>query len=129
MLVGGVLTGALDWRWIFVVCIVFAALIAVLALRGSPESRDPTAPRSVDGWGVALSATGLTTLTLALTQGASWGWGSPAVIGLLASALALFTAFVFAERRARYPIVDFSFFRRRNFAGATIVIFVLDFSI
>ena len=128
VLVGGVLTGQLDWRWIFIVCIAFAVLIAVLALRGSPESRDPSAPRSVDFLGVALSVSGLTALTLALIQGASWGWGSAAVVGLLVGAALLLVSFAFAERRASYPIVDFSFFRHRNFAGSTIVIFVLDFS-
>ena len=128
VLVGGVLTGALDWRWIFVVCIAFAILIAILALRGSPESRDPSAPRAVDLRGVALSVTGLTALTLALIQGASWGWGSPAIIGLLIGAALLLGAFAVAERRARFPIVDFTFFRHRNFAASTIVIFVLDFS-
>src|SRR5262245_54315203 len=128
VLVGGVLTGELDWRWIFIVCIAFAVLIAVLALRGSPESRDPSAPRSVDFLGVALSVSGLTALTLALIQGASWGWGSAAVVGLLVGAALLLVSFAFAERRASYPIVDFSFFRHRNFAGSTVVIFVLDFS-
>ena len=128
VLVGGVLTGALDWRFIFVVCAAFAATIAGLALRGSPESRDPDAPRQVDLGGVALSASALTALTLALIQGTSWGWGSPAVIALLVAAPILFGAFVLNERRAANPIIDFSFFRRRNFAGSMAVIFVLDFS-
>jgi EmrB/QacA subfamily drug resistance transporter len=128
VLIGGVLTGALDWRWIFIVCAAGAATIAMLALRGSPESRDPSAPRQVDVRGVAFSVTGLTALTLALIQGASWGWASTAVVGLLGAAVVLFSAFVVSERRAANPIVDFSFFRRRNFAGSMIVIFVLDFS-
>ncbi len=128
ILVGGVLTGQLDWRWIFVVNIVFAALIVLAVLRGSPESRDPTVSHTVDIPGVAITATGLTTLTLALIQGASWGWGSPAIIALLAATAILFAAFGFVERRSRNPLVDFSFFRQRNFTGATIVIFVLDFS-
>jgi hypothetical protein len=128
VLIGGVLTGQLDWRWIFAVCIAFAVLIAVLALRGAPESSDPTVPRDVDLPGVALSAAALTALTLALIQGASWGWGSAPVIALLAAAVALAVVFGLAERRLAHPIVDFSFFRRRNFTGSTIVIFVLDFS-
>src|SRR3954454_9735122 len=40
----------------------------------------------------------------------------------------MFVLFVVVERRAANPIITFAFFRRRNFAGATIVIFVLDFS-
>jgi EmrB/QacA subfamily drug resistance transporter len=128
VLVGGVLTGQLDWRWIFAVCVAFAVLIAVLALRGSPESRDPTVPRAVDVAGVALSAAALTALTLALIQGSGWGWGSAAVVSLLVGAVVLFAAFGLAERRSAHPLVDFSFFRHRNFAGSTVVIFVLDFS-
>jgi EmrB/QacA subfamily drug resistance transporter len=128
VLVGGVLTGQLDWRWIFAVCIAFAALIVVLALRGAPESHDPTVSRTVDIAGVLLSVTALTALTLALIQGSTWGWGSAAVIGLIAGAAVLFAAFALDERRSSHPLMDFSFFRRRNFTGATIVIFVLDFS-
>ena len=128
VLVGGVLTGALDWRWIFAVCIAFSVLIVVLAVRGSPESRDPTISRAVDYRGVALSAGFLTALTLALIQASSWGWGSAAVVGLLIASVCMFALFVVVERRAASPIITFAFFRRRNFAGATIVIFVLDFS-
>jgi EmrB/QacA subfamily drug resistance transporter len=128
VLVGGVLTGELDWRWIFVVDIAFAILIVVLALRGTRESHDPTISREVDYCGVALSASALTALTLALIQAPTWGWGSVAVIALLIGAVALFAVFAWNERRAANPIISFSFFRRRNFAGSTIVIFVLDFS-
>jgi EmrB/QacA subfamily drug resistance transporter len=128
VLVGGVLTGALDWRWIFIVCVAFAVLIAVLALQSSPESHDPTVPRAVDGAGVLLSAGALTALTLALIQGAAWGWSSPAIIGLLIGAVVLAAAFVVVEHHSTHPVVDFSFFRHRNFAGSTCVIFVLDFS-
>jgi EmrB/QacA subfamily drug resistance transporter len=128
VLVGGVLTGVFDWRWIFAVCIAFSALIVVSALRGSPESRDPTISRDVDYVGVGLSASALTSLTLALIQAPTWGWGSTAVVSLLAASVALAALFVWNERRAENPIISFGFFRRRNFAGSTIVIFVLDFS-
>jgi hypothetical protein len=50
------------------------------------------------------------------------------VICLLVAALLLFAAFGWSERGAETPIIDFSFFRHRDFAGSTIVIFVLDFS-
>lgn len=128
VLIGGVLTGALDWRWIFVVCALFAIAIAVMIWRGSPESRDEEASRDVDLLGVGLSVTALTALTLALIQGASWGWGSPAIVALLAAAAVGAVAFVAVERRSANPIINFAFFARRNFAGSTIVIFALDFS-
>jgi len=128
VLLGGILTSELSWRWIFLINIAFAAMIVVLAVRAIPESRDPSAPRQIDFGGALLSVTGLTALTLALIQGAAWGWGSAAIVGLLAGAIILFVAFGAQERRTTYPLVDFDFFKRRNFTGATTTIFVIDFS-
>jgi len=128
VVVGGVLTGELSWRWIFGVDVLVAVVLVALALRGCPESHDPTVPRAVDFPGVLLSAASLTALTLALIQGPTWGWGAAPTVGLLIAAAVALAMFALVERRGRHPIVDFSFFRRRNFAGSTIVIFVLDFS-
>jgi EmrB/QacA subfamily drug resistance transporter len=128
VVVGGVLTDKLDWRWIFVVNIAVAAVMVLLALRGSPESRDPTVHRAVDFPGVVLVASALTALTLALTEGSTWGWGSAATIGLLIGCAVLFAAFVVVQRRSEHPLVDFAFFRHRNFSGSMVVIFVMDFS-
>ncbi len=128
VLVGGVLTGQLSWRWIFVVNILFAILIVVLARAGTPESRDPNASRKVDVPGATLIATGLTAITLALIQGATWGWDSPAIVCLLVGGVAAFVAFVIVERRTENPLINLDFFKNRNFTGATTTIFVIDFS-
>ncbi|MEZ5078644.1 MAG: MFS transporter [Solirubrobacterales bacterium] len=128
VLVGGVLTGELSWRWIFGVDVAVALSIAVVALLWVPESRDPKAERRVDLRGAALSASALTALTLALIQGASWGWGSVATISLVAVSLLLFAAFFVTEARSRQPLIELEFFKRRNFTGATTTVFVIDFS-
>ncbi|MEZ5115850.1 MAG: MFS transporter [Candidatus Nanopelagicales bacterium] len=128
VLVGGVLTGALSWRWIFGVDLVVAVLIAALAARWTPESRNPDAVRRVDVAGAVLSVTALTALTLALIQGAAWGWSSPAILVLFGLAVVLAAAFTVVERRSTNPMVDFSFFRHRNFTGAIATVFVIDFS-
>lgn len=128
VVIGGVLTGELSWRWVFGVDIAFALLIAVLAWRWAPESRDPTASRRIDAGGALLSVAALTAVTLALIQGPAWGWGSASIVLLLAAAAALFAGLVVAERRAAEPVFNPAFFRRRNFAGATSSIFVIDFS-
>jgi EmrB/QacA subfamily drug resistance transporter len=128
VLVGGVLTGELSWRWIFAVNIAFALLIVLLAWRGTPESRDPDAPRKVDVPGAVLTATGLTAITLALIQGATWGWGSTAIVALLIGGIGCFIAFGFVERRTENPLINLDFFKNRNFTGATTTIFVIDFS-
>src|SRR4051794_4869988 len=90
VLVGGVLTGQISWRWIFWVDVAVAVIIAFLALRGGRESRDPTAPRSVDYAGVGVTAAALTCLTLALNEGSGWGWGSAQTVLLFAASAVLF---------------------------------------
>ena len=104
VLVGGLLTGELSWRWIFIVNIVFSILIVLLALRGDARVSRPVgaAARSTSP-GALLTVTGLTAITLALIQGASWGWGSPAVIALFVGGLAMFVVFGFVERRTAQP--------------------------
>ncbi len=128
VLVGGVLTGELSWRWIFVVDVIFALAIIAMALRGARESRDPTVSRTVDVPGVVAVAIALTALTLALNEGSAWGWGSPVTVSLFVVGVAGFALFAFIELRSQHPLMNFDFFRRRNFTGSTIVIFVMDFS-
>jgi EmrB/QacA subfamily drug resistance transporter len=128
VLIGGILTGALSWRWIFGIDLVVAVAIAILAARWTPESRDPDAIRRADSAGAVLSVTALTSLTLALIQGSSWGWSSVPILLLLALSIVLSAAFLVVERRSPNPMVDFSFFRRRNFTGAITSVFVIDFS-
>ncbi len=128
VVVGGLLTGYLSWRWIFGLDVVVAAAIALLAIGWAPESRDPNASRRLDVAGAALSVAGLTSLTLALIQGASWGWGSAPIVVLLVAAAVFFAGFVVVERRAAEPLLDLAFFRHRNFTGATTSVFVIDFS-
>lgn len=128
VLIGGVLTEHLSWRWIFLVGIPVAVAIGLAALRWTPESRDPDAIRKVDVPGVVLTASGLTALSLALIQGATWGWTSPVIVLLFAASVLLGGAFVVVERRTANPIIRLSLFKRRNFSGAVITIFVIDFS-
>jgi predicted MFS family arabinose efflux permease len=71
---------------------------------------------------------GLTALVLALIEGNAWGWGSPEIVGLLAGSALSLIAFVVIELRRRVPMVDFSFFRSRTFAGANLVAVVISFA-
>jgi EmrB/QacA subfamily drug resistance transporter len=128
-LLGGALTGELDWPWIFAFGAAVGVLILLLILWAVPESKNSEAERRIDATGLGLLGGALVTLSLGVIQAPSWGWGSPQTVVLLAAAIVLFALFVAVERRAQAPLVNLAFFRQRNFTGATIVLFVLNFAL
>ena len=124
VLLGGVLTDALSWEWIFFVNIpvgIAAFLIAPLLLG---ESRD-TSVKSFDAPGAVLVTSGLTTLVLGITQGSDWGWSSGRTIGVFVASFALLAGFVFWERRASEPLMHFSILRTKTVLGANVAGFIL----
>jgi EmrB/QacA subfamily drug resistance transporter len=124
VLLGGVLTDALSWEWIFFVNIPvgIAALALAPVLLG--ESRD-TRVRSFDAPGGVLVTGGLTTLVLAITQGSDWGWSSARTIGAFAAAAALLVGFVLWENRAKEPLMRFGILRTKTVLGANVAGFIL----
>lgn len=127
--VGGALTGELSWRWIFWAQAIVAAAVPLIVLRATSESRDPDAERRVDALGIGLLAGALGAVSLAFIQAPAWGWTSPPTIALFVSAVVLGAGFVAAERRSPAPLVNLGLFRRRNFTGATVVLFVVNFAL
>ena len=122
--VGGLLTQGIDWRavlWINVPLVLVALFVAAATAR---ESRDPGDDRRVDAPGALTLAGALTAGILALAQGATWGWGSPGVIALLAAALILGTSFVVLDLRVGAPLVPLREFGHRAFVGSSVVLLI-----
>jgi EmrB/QacA subfamily drug resistance transporter len=117
----------ISWRAIFFINVPVAALAVAVTLFATHESRDETATRQVDFAGIAALTIGLTALVLALVEGNAWGWSSPGILALLATALVGLVGFVAIETRVKAPIVDFSFFKSRSFLGANLVAFAISF--
>ena len=128
VLLGGVLTDALGWQWIFFVNVPVGVLGLVLAPILLTESRDART-KSFDVPGGVLVTGGLVTLVYAITQANAYGWGSVATIGLFVGSLALLAAFVAWETRTAEPLVPFSFFRLRTVVGANIAGLILGTAI
>ncbi|WP_445151425.1 MFS transporter [Baekduia sp. Peel2402] len=126
--VGGFLVENVSWQSIFLLNLPVAAVAVVVTLFATHESRDETAPPSIDFAGVSAITVGLAALVLALVQGNSWGWGSGRIVGLLAVAVVGLVAFAVAETRVSNPMVDFKFFKSRSFAGANMVAFIVSFA-
>ena len=124
VLLGGVFTDLLSWEWIFFINIPVGLTAIGLAPVLLGESRDRRAS-SFDALGAVLVTSGLSTAVFAITQANEYGWGSGKTIGLFAAALALLGAFLFAETRAKDPLMSFSIFRIKTVTGANVAGFIL----
>src|SRR5216117_2101538 len=120
VLLGGVLTSAFSWPWIFFVNVpVGAAVIAV-----SPwllrESRADLPDRYFDFAGAATITAGLMLLVYGMTRATQNGWGTPATIGLLTASAVLIASFFLIESRTKAPLLPLRILRLRTLAGSNL---------
>lgn len=126
-LVGGALTEAFGWEWIFLVNVPIGLLTAAVTVARVPESeRDPNA--RIDWAGLLTFSAGLFFLVFALIRGNDEGWTSAPIVSMLAAAVILLAAFVVVESRRAQPMLDLRLFRKPAFTGAQIVAFSLHAS-
>jgi EmrB/QacA subfamily drug resistance transporter len=120
VLLGGALTSALSWSWIFFINVPVG--IAVMA--ASPfllgESRADLGHRRFDFAGAASITGGLMLLVYALTRATQHGWATGATIGLLAASAALIGAFFLIELRSKAPLLPLRIFRNRTLTASNV---------
>jgi len=119
-LVGGALTSALDWRWIFLINLPLGVLCLWIVRRYVAESKDPRAPR-VDLPGLVTLTGGLFLLVYALLRSKG--------IVVYAGAGALLVAFVAIEARVAHPMLPLGLFRNPSFTGAQVGAFGISASL
>ncbi len=109
---GGVITQTIGWRWVFFVNLpvgLVAAALVGIALHEHIEHRQ----HSIDWAGAATLTGGVALLLYAVSEGGpTFGWASPAFLGLLGLAIASLVAFVWLEPRAPEPLVDLGLLRQ-----------------
>jgi EmrB/QacA subfamily drug resistance transporter len=119
VLLGGILTDALSWEWIFFVNVPVGVAAFALAPFRLKESRDARV-KTFDVPGAVLVTAGLSLLVYAITEAGRAGWLAGATIALFAGALVLLVGFVAWERRHPEPLMRFGIFRTRTVAGANV---------
>jgi EmrB/QacA subfamily drug resistance transporter len=122
LLVGGVLTQALDWHWIFIVNVPIGIATAITTRRliGHDKGAGLRAGADVPGAVLVTGALMLAVYTI-VKPAAEDGWGSASTLVCGALALALLAAFVAREATARSPLVPLRIFRSRTIAGANLI--------
>src|SRR6266542_1070002 len=105
LILGGVLTDLLSWRWVFYINLPVGIAAAILALRFVPDSRAEHRPAGTDIAGASLVTGGLLLLVYDIVKAQQYGWTSGRTLGIAAAALALLVAFVFVELRSRALLV------------------------
>ncbi len=128
-LLGGVIVQAVSWRWIFYVNLPLGALALVVLGVTLPSTAKRGRP-SIDYLGATLLAGGLSAIVLVTSLGGTtWAWGSGKVVLVGALGVALIVAFLFAERRAREPVLPLSLLRDRVFAVAGSLSLIVGFAL
>ncbi len=112
LLLGGLLTSYVSWRWIFFINVPIAAVVLFLAPRALNESESSSGHLDVPG---AVTATGgMLALVYGLSNVSSHSWSSLSTIISLAGSVVLLVAFAFIERRSTEPLMPLSIFTNRN---------------
>jgi EmrB/QacA subfamily drug resistance transporter len=129
VLLGGILTSGLSWRWVLFVNVPIGLIAATLAPLLLLESHSEDGTEGFDVPGAVTVTAGLALLVYAVVDAVNVGWGSTGTLLRLAGSLVLLAAFIVIERRQRHPLLPFSIFRLRTLRGADIVGLLIGMSL
>lgn len=123
-ILGGAITEAIDWHWIFWINVPIGLAAVLLGWRLLPESRG--APERLDLVGVTLVTTGVVALVWALTRANTVGWASAQTLGTLTVGCLLLAAFLWWESRAAEPMIPLRLFASREFAVGNLTSYLMS---
>lgn len=124
LIVGGLLTQYVDWRWIFFINVPIAALVAYATYKFVPNSL-PVTKQPVDFLGAVTITGSLMTLVYGLAKAAEDGWGAASTLISFVISIALMAWFIYNESTNRQPLINLNIFRRRNVTGGNIVMLLM----
>lgn len=120
-LLGSYITDHINWRWVFYINLPIGVVVFVLLLFAYHESPKHT-KQKIDWLGIITLVPAVVSLMFAVELGGNkYAWNSSEIIGLFAISGVLFLLFFFAEGKAADPIISYSMFRKRLFAGSNFV--------
>jgi EmrB/QacA subfamily drug resistance transporter len=121
VLLGGILTDALAWNWIFLVNVPIGIAVVALSFIVLPGTRGVTEKVRLDVAGAVTITASLMVAVYAIVNGNEVGWTTPQTLGLLGIAAAILALFLWIESRVAAPLVPLGLFRLRNLAISNVV--------
>jgi EmrB/QacA subfamily drug resistance transporter len=121
VLLGGILTDALNWHWIFLVNVPIGIAVIVLARLVLPGAHAAPASRKLDIGGALTVTASLMLAVYAIVNGNEVGWTSARTLTLLAASGGLLVSFLAIEAKASAPLMPLGLFRLRNVSTANVV--------
>jgi EmrB/QacA subfamily drug resistance transporter len=126
LVLGGVLTSYLNWRWALYVNIAFAAVVVIGGARFLRESTGKHR-RGFDVTGATLGTLGLLALVFGFAEAQTHGWGAPSTLISFLVSVASLTGFVLAERAKTAPLLPLRVITDRNRAGSYLAVLTIYF--
>jgi EmrB/QacA subfamily drug resistance transporter len=116
LIVGGLLTDLMSWRWVLFVNVIIGGLLIAVAPRAIPDT--PRKPGRPSVLSAVLSVIGIGALVYGFLHAASDSWRSPVTIGAFAVAAAGIVGFTVLQSRSGDPLLPLRLFRNRNRVGS-----------
>ena len=128
LILGGVLTQYLSWRWTLYVNLVFAA-IAVAGALAYIRSRRPATRPQMDWPGSVLACAGLFLIVFGFSHAETAGWTAALTIGSLVLGVVLLAGFAFAEKHVRHPLLPLRVILDRSRGGSYVAVGIVGIAI
>lgn len=125
VLLGGILTSELSWRWVLFINVPIGIVAALIAIVFLGEARGTGPRQRLDVPGAVTVTAGLATLVYAIVGTDQYAWGSAHTVILLSVAVVLLGAFIVLQQRGKSPLMPLRLFAIRGVSGANIVMFLV----
>ncbi|WP_054748768.1 MFS transporter, partial [Lentilactobacillus rapi] len=125
--IGGFVAQYWGWRWVFFINVPLIVIDLIVFPMVLSLRHEQTQSAPIDWTGALLSVVMLFSLSLGLIKGNTWGWNSPIILGLFATAFVSLPLFILLERKLKLPMINMNLFHSRNFNGASISLVLCNF--
>lgn len=126
-LIGGILTDAASWRWVFIVNVPITLIAMFITAKNVSESHGEAVERQIDFRGIATLSAAVIVILVALDMGTQSGFGDPAIVAMLLIGVGLLPVFWFVERRqGPSALVPESIMQNRQFLWACFAVLTVS---